>query len=63
MKTPNLIHDITMPLLWKYKQTGLHVDPAELCNTARELKVGLHTLENSHVCEANLADELEFGML
>lgn len=44
MKTPNIIHDITVPLLWKHKQTGLHVDPAELCDTTRKLKVSLHTL-------------------
>ena len=52
-----------MSLLRKHKQTRLHVDSAELCNTARELEVGLHTLENSHVCEANLSDELKFCML
>lgn len=52
-----------LPLLRKHKQARLHVDPAELCNTSRELKVSLHTLEDSHVCEANLSDELEFGML
>lgn len=52
-----------MLLLGKHKQTWLHVDSAELCNTARELKVGLHTLKDSHVCETNLSDELEFGVL
>ena len=52
-----------MPLLGKHKQTRLHVDPAELRNTARELEVGLYALENSHVCETNLSNELKFGVL
>jgi hypothetical protein len=52
-----------MPLFGKHKQPRLHVDSAELRNTARELEVGLHTLEDSHVGEANLSDELEFGVL
>jgi hypothetical protein len=52
-----------MPLLGKHKQTRLHVDSAELCNTARELEVGLYALQDSHVCKANLSDEFEFGVL
>jgi hypothetical protein len=56
-------NNVSMPLLGKHKQTRLHVDSAELCNTARELKVGLDTLEDSHVGEANLSDELEFSVL
>lgn len=63
MKFPIHSDNVALPLLGKHKQSRLHVDSAELCNTARKLKIGLHTLKNSHVCEANFADELEFGML
>lgn len=50
-------------LLWKHEKARLHVDSAELCNTARELEVCLHTFEDSHVGEADFSDELEFGVL
>jgi hypothetical protein len=45
------------------KQRWLHAQPTQLRHAAGQLQVRLHTLQDPHVREANLADELELGVL
>lgn len=49
--------------LRRLEKLGLHVDLAELCNTAAQLQERLYPVQNTHVGKANLADELQLGVL
>lgn len=44
---------------WGLKQFGVHIDFAELRNTATQLQECLDTFEYPHMSESNLFDELE----
>lgn len=48
---------------WDSKKRWLHVEFTKLRNTAGQLQVRLHSFKDSHVREADLADELELGVL
>ncbi len=45
------------------KQFGLHVNLAQLRQTAAQLQERLHSVEDAHVGEANFFDELELRVL
>lgn len=50
-------------VLGKCELLGIHVDLAESSDTSRELQKGLDTLQDPHVRETNLFDEVKLCML
>jgi hypothetical protein len=62
---PNFRHATACPnsqpySKWGLKQFGLHIDFAELRNTATQLQECLDTFEYPHMSESNLFDEFKF---
>lgn len=60
---PDQIARLLISLLRCNEQLGLHVEPAELSHTPSELQICLYSLQDPHVSEANLSNELQLGVL